>query len=45
MNIQWLVQDFPGGANPIDEDVNVLFGNIFTENCMEMKEIRRGGCS
>ena len=36
---------FPtGGANPREGCENVLFGNIFAENCMKMREIGlRGG--
>ena len=43
---QWQIQDSPdeGGANPCVWPENLLFGKIFTENCMKMKEIepRRG---
>ena len=35
---------FPGGgdANSISWDENLLFGQIFPENCMKMKEIEPG---
>ena len=28
-----------GGTNPRGRDINLLFGKIFAENCMKMKEI------
>ena len=31
------------GANPWDWGDNLLFGKIFAENCMKMKEIGSGG--
>ena len=38
---QWRVQDFPdGGVNFQDGGANPLFGQIFPENCIKMKEIR-----
>ena len=42
--IQWRIQDFPeGGANPWDWGKNLLFGKIFAENCMKMKDNQGGG--
>ena len=45
--IQWRIQDFPvggGSANAQVGGANLLFGQIFPENCMKMKEIGpRGG--
>ena len=38
---QWRVQDFPdgrGGGNFQGGDENLLFGQIFPENCMKLKE-------
>ena len=38
---QWPIQEFQtggGGFNPWEEDRNLLFGKVFTENCMKMKE-------
>ena len=33
-------QEFPdGGANPKGGRANLLFGQIFTKNCIKMKEI------
>ena len=32
-----------GGANFQGGDANLLFGQIFTENCMKMKEFGPGG--
>ena len=37
--LQWRIQDFPdGGANP-KGNTNLLFDQLFPENCMKMKEI------
>ena len=42
---QWWIQDFlEGGANPSISGKNLLFGKIFAENFMKMKE-RRGAVS
>ena len=45
MCMQWRIQDFPdGGTYPQGGGANLLFGKIFLENCMKMKEIGpRGG--
>ena len=46
---QWRIQDFPDGGShePLDlrqNPIYVLFGKIFAENCMKMKEFGpRGG--
>ena len=39
--MQWRIQDFPddGGVNPQAGDANLLFGQIFPENCIKIKEI------
>ena len=44
-NCQWLIKDFTDrGCQLLFWGKNVLFGNIFTEKCMKMKEIQsRGG--
>ena len=43
--MQWRIQDFPDGEGQAREMcANILFDNIFAENCMKMKEIGpRGG--
>ena len=37
--VQWRIQNFPhgGGGNPKGGRENLLFGQIFNENCMKMK--------
>ena len=36
---QWRIQDFPdGGSQPQRGGANLLFGQLFRENCMKMKE-------
>ena len=33
------MQDFPdGGVNPIGGGANLLYGQMFLQNCMKMKE-------
>ena len=37
--VQWQIQDFPDrDANTWVWGENLLFGKIFTENCMQMKQ-------
>ena len=37
---QWRIQDFPkGDIKPRRQTPNLLFGKVFAENCMKMKEI------
>ena len=37
VRIQWQIQDFPGGGPPTTEGViNLSFGIIVVENCMEI---------
>ena len=36
---QWRMQTFP------DEGANLLFGKLFADKCLKMKEFRRGGGS
>ena len=35
---QWRIQDFPAGGGALAEGKSLLFGKIFAENCMKMKE-------
>ena len=42
--MQWRIHYFPdGGAKPWFWRENLLFGKVFAENCMKMKEIGPGG--
>ena len=37
--MQWRIQEFPEGEyQPLRRWTNLLFGNIFAENCMKIKE-------
>ena len=41
---QWRIQDFPDRGAYLQWGANLLFGHIFPENCMKMKEFGpRGG--
>ena len=43
-DIQWRIQDVPDGERqPLVLKRNPLFGKIFAENCMKVKEIGPGG--
>ena len=38
--MQWWIQDFVDGGAPTPKaGANLLFGQIFPENCMKIKEI------
>ena len=39
---QWWIQNFPGAPTSKGEGVNLLFGQYFPENCMNMKQIGPG---
>ena len=39
LRMQWRIQEFPEGEyQPLRRWTNLLFGNIFAENCMKIKE-------